>query len=152
MRKALDLARKAAALGEVPVGALVVQGGLHARPLKIVAKAHNLTESMQDPCSHAELLAIRAAAKKLKRWRLTDCTLIVTLEPCAMCAGAIVWSRIHRVIYAAADPKAGACGSVLMVASNAALNHRASLASGILADESSDLLKAFFKPKRGKKP
>ena len=144
MGLALKQAAAAAALDEVPVGAVIVHAG------KVIAQAHNLTESTQDPCGHAELLAIRKAAKKLKRWRLSDCTLYVTLEPCAMCAGAIVWSRMHRVVYGALDPKAGACGSVLMVAAHNRLNHKASLAGGVLARESSDLLQHFFKAKRKK--
>ena len=142
MGLAMKQAQKAAALDEVPVGAVIVQAG------QVVASAHNLTESRQDPCGHAELLAIRKAAKKLGRWRLTDCTLYVTLEPCAMCAGAIVWSRLARVVYGAKDPKAGACGSVLMVAAHGSLNHRASIAGGVLAAESSQLLVQFFKAKR----
>jgi tRNA(adenine34) deaminase len=144
MGLALKLAHKAHGLDEVPVGAVVVQDG------RVIASAHNLTESRQDPCGHAELLAIRKAAKMLGRWRLTDCTLYVTLEPCAMCAGAIVWSRMKRVVYGAKDPKAGACGSVMMVAAHGALNHRASLAGGVLAKESSELLVSFFKSKRKK--
>ncbi len=150
MRKALALARKAAEADEVPVGALIVQGPLDAaRPL-IIARAHNLTESRQDPCGHAEFLAIRKAARKLKRWRLNDCSLVVTLEPCAMCAGAAVWSRLRTVVYGAADPKAGACGSVLMVAANPKLNHRAALHGGVMAEESAALLKDFFRKKRTK--
>lgn len=144
MGLALTQAEKAYAMDEVPVGAVISCGA------KIVAQAHNLTESKKDPCGHAELLAIRKAAKKLGRWRLSDCTLYVTLEPCAMCAGAIVWSRIARVVYGAPDPKAGACGSVLNVAAHSKLNHRASLAGGVLAQESSDLLVKFFKAKRKK--
>jgi len=142
MGLALKQALKAYALDEVPVGAVVVAEG------KVIAAAHNLTRTRQDPSAHAELLAIRKAAKKLGRWRLNDCRLYVTLEPCAMCAGAIVWSRIARVVYGAKDPKAGACGSVLMVAAHGQLNHRASLASGVLARESSELLVKFFKAKR----
>jgi tRNA(adenine34) deaminase len=144
MGLALKEARKALALDEVPVGAVVVKG------LDVVARAHNLTESATDPCSHAELLAIRKAAKKLGRWRLNDCTLYVTLEPCAMCAGAVVWSRLARVVYAARDPKAGACGSVMMVAAHPRLNHKASLAGGVLGREASILLTQFFKAKRKK--
>jgi tRNA(adenine34) deaminase len=144
MGLALAQAHKALALDEVPVGAVIVQAG------KVVASAHNLTNLKTDPCGHAELLAIRKAAKKLKRWRLTGCTLYVTLEPCAMCAGAIVWSRLDRVVYGAKDPKAGACGSVLMVAANSSLNHRASLASGVRSAECAALLVQFFKSKRKK--
>ncbi|MES2200972.1 MAG: tRNA adenosine(34) deaminase TadA [candidate division FCPU426 bacterium] len=150
MHEALKLARQAAEKDEVPVGALIVQGFSLGKKAKVIARAHNLTESKHDPCGHAELLAIRAAAKKLKRWRLSDCTLVVTLEPCAMCAGAAVWSRLDRVVYGARDPKAGACGSVLQVASNSALNHRVSLASGVLEDACGELLRAFFRQKRKK--
>ena len=142
MGLALKEARKALALDEVPVGAVITHKG------KLIASAHNLTRTKQDPSAHAELLAIRKAAKKLGQWRLIDCHLYVTLEPCAMCAGAIVWSRVARVIYGAKDPKAGACGSVLMVAAHSQLNHRASLASGVLGRESADLLVQFFKSKR----
>jgi tRNA(adenine34) deaminase len=151
MRLALKLAAAAAKKDEVPVGALIVQGALDAKRPRIIARAHNLTESKQDPCGHAELLAIRKAAKKLKRWRLNDCTLIVTLEPCAMCAGAAVWSRLSRVVYGAKDPKAGACGTVLQVASHHALNHRVSLAGGILQHDCGAILQDFFKKKRNKK-
>lgn len=151
MRLALKLAGAAAKADEVPVGALIVQGDLDAKRPKIIARAHNLTQSKHDPCGHAELLAIRKAAKKLKRWRLNDCTLIVTLEPCAMCAGAAVWSRLSRVVYGAKDPKAGACGTVLQVASNHALNHRVSLAGGILQYECGEILQEFFKKRRMKK-
>ena len=142
MGLALKQARKAYDLDEVPVGAVVTCKG------EVVARAHNLTESRHDPCGHAELLAIRKAATRLGRWRLNDCNLYVTLEPCAMCAGAIVWSRIAKVVYGAQDPKAGACGSVLMVAAHNRLNHKASLAGGVLARESSELLVKFFKNKR----
>jgi len=150
MGLALGLARKAAQLDEVPVGALIVQGPLDAAKPLIVARAHNRTERDHDPCAHAELLAIRKAAKKLERWRLNDCTLIVTLEPCAMCAGAAVWARMGRLIYAAPDPKAGACGSVLDVAQNARLNHRIRVESGLRSAESGELLRAFFRAKRRK--
>jgi tRNA(adenine34) deaminase len=144
IRLALALAQKAYALDEVPVGAVLVQAG------RVIAKSHNLTQTKQDPCAHAEILAIRMAAKRLGRWRLNDCTLYVTLEPCAMCAGAIVLSRLARVVYGAADPKAGACGSLMMVAAHPRLNHQVSLAGGILGRDCSDLLVKFFKAKRKK--
>ncbi len=150
MGLALGLARKAARMDEVPVGALIVQGPLDVAKPVIVARAYNRTERDHDPCAHAELLAIRKAAQKLGRWRLNDCTLIVTLEPCAMCAGAAVWARMGRLIYAAADPKAGACGSVLNVAQNPKLNHRIKTESGLCAEESAELLRAFFRAKRNK--
>lgn len=150
MRRALKLAAKAASLGEVPVAAVLVQGPLDAARPKVLAQAHNLTETRPDPTAHAERLVLERAAKKLGRWRLNDCTLIVTLEPCAMCAGASVWARVGRIVYAAADPKAGACGSVLDVAAHPRLNHRIPVTGGVLAAESSQLLKDFFKAKRRK--
>ena len=148
MDLALAQARKAAAMDEVPVGAIIARGPLDAPKIEIVARAHNRTERDHDPCAHAELLAIRKAAKKLGRWRLNDCALIVTLEPCAMCAGAAVWARMGRLIYAAPDPKAGACGSVLQVASHEKLNHRIRMESGLREQESAELLRAFFRAKR----
>ena len=150
MRRALALARRAAALGEVPVGALLVQGPIDASRPAIVARAHNLTEKKPDPTAHAERLVLERAARRLGRWRLNDCTLVVTLEPCAMCAGAAVWGRVGRIIYGAPDPKAGACGSVLQVAHHERLNHRVSLQGGVLGAECSALLKAFFLAKRRK--
>ncbi len=148
MQRALRLARKAALAGEVPVGALLVQGPLEAARPKVIAQAHNLTETRPDPTAHAERLVLERAAKKLGRWRLNDCTLIVTLEPCAMCAGASVWGRVGRILYGAADPKAGACGSVLQVAEHPQLNHRIPVQGGVLADECAALLKSFFQAKR----
>lgn len=153
MQRALRLAQKAAARGEVPVGALLVQGPLDVARPKIIAQGHNLTESRTDPTAHAERLVLERAAKKLGRWRLNDLTLIVTLEPCAMCAGAAVWGRVGRIIYGAPDPKAGACGSVLQVAANDKLNHRIPTQGGVLETESAALLRSFFQAKRlkGKK-
>jgi tRNA(adenine34) deaminase len=148
MRRALALAAKGAALGEVPVAALIVQGPLDAKRPKILAQAHNRTETKPDPTAHAERLVLERAAKKLGRWRLNDCTLIVTLEPCAMCAGASVWGRVGRIVYGAADPKAGACGSVLDVAAHPKLNHRIPVTGGVLADECGAQLKQFFQAKR----
>ena len=148
MRRALKLAQRAAASGEVPVGALVVQGPLDGPRPKILAQAGNRTHTDQDPAGHAEMIALRRAAKKLGSWRLNDCTLIVTLEPCAMCAGAAVWSRIGKVIWGADDPKAGAAGSALTVLGNKKLNHRPPLQRGVLADECGRLLKDFFKARR----
>lgn len=144
MRQALKLAHRAAVLGEVPVGALVVQ----TETGRVLSRAHNTTESRFDPTGHAEVAALKRAAKKLGRWRLSDCTLVVTLEPCAMCAGASVWARIGRLVYGAADPKAGACGSVLQVASHRQLNHRIEVAGGVLAAECGEVLKAFFRQRR----
>ncbi len=148
MRLALALAAKGARAGEVPVAALVVQGSLHVAKPKILALAHNRVETDQDPTAHAERLVLARAAKKLGRWRLNDCTLIVTLEPCAMCAGAAIWSRIGRVIYGAQDPKAGACGSALQVLPHPRLNHRPPVQGGLLEEESGKLLRDFFKARR----
>ena len=148
MRQAMTLARRAARKGEVPVGALVVEGALNVSKPKILARAHNLTESRNDPAGHAEMIAIRRAAAKKKSWRLTDCTLIVTLEPCAMCAGVSVWGRVNKIIYGAEDPKAGACGSVLQVACHPGLNHRIELQGGVLSEECGQLLKDFFRAHR----
>jgi len=142
MRQALDQARRAAAVGEVPVGAVVVCDG---RP---VAAAHNRREIDQDPTAHAELIAIRAAAAKLGAWRLTDCTLYVTLEPCAMCAGAVVLARMVRLVYGATDPKAGACGSLMDIVRDDRLNHRVEVVAGVLADECAAVIKEFFAARR----
>jgi len=142
MREALKEARQAAAAGEVPVGAVIVKDG------KIRARGRNEREKKQDPCKHAELTAIQRAARVLGSWRLLDCTLYVTLEPCAMCAGAIVLARIPRVVYAAADPKAGACGSVLNILAEKKLNHRPEVTGGVLAAEAGQILKDFFKAAR----
>jgi tRNA(adenine34) deaminase len=148
MRRALRLAEKAAALGEVPVAALLVQGPLDVPRPRVIAQAHNLTETRPDPTAHAERLVLERGAKKLGRWRLNDCTLIVTLEPCAMCAGASVWGRVGRIVYGAADPKAGACGSVLDIAHHPRLNHRIPVQGGVLAADSGRLLQHFFQAKR----
>jgi tRNA(adenine34) deaminase len=150
MARALRLAQRAAALGEVPVGALLVQGPLDAARPKVLAQAHNRTESRPDPTAHAERLVLERAARKLGRWRLNDCTLIVTLEPCAMCAGAAVWGRLGRIVYGAPDPKAGACGSVLQVADHPQLNHRIPITGGVLQDDCGRLLRQFFQAKRRK--
>jgi tRNA(adenine34) deaminase len=142
MRRAIDLGRQAAALGEVPVGAVVYKGS------EIIAEAYNLRESASDPTGHAELLAISAAGKKLGEWRLTDCSLAVTLEPCPMCAGAMVNARLGRVIYGATDPKAGACHTLYRIPTDTRLNHRVEMIGGVLADECGQLLKDFFKQRR----
>lgn len=143
MKHALKLASQAAELDEVPVGCVVVDGHGH-----LVGEGFNERESLNDPTAHAEMIAIRNAAKNLIRWRLSDCTLYVTLEPCFMCAGAIVNSRIGRVVYAAQDPKAGACESLSNVLTDARLNHRCEVETGLLKDEAAQLLKTFFKLKR----
>jgi tRNA(adenine34) deaminase len=142
MAMALDEAAKAGFQGEVPVGAVVVRDG------ELVARAHNRTRQLGDPTAHAEAIALRNAAEKLGDWRLTDCTLYVTLEPCAMCAGAIVLSRIERLVFAAADPKAGMCGSLGNVVQDERLNHRVTLDSGVMAEEAGALLRDFFKDRR----
>lgn len=142
MKRAIELARNAAECGEVPVGALVVRDGL------VVAEAHNLTRTRNDPTAHAEMVAIREAAAKLGSERLAGCDLWVTLEPCAMCAGAIVHSRIARVYYAAPDPKGGAVESGARVFAQPECLHRPEIYTGIGEKESADLLRRFFKERR----
>jgi len=142
MRAALDEARRALDHADVPIGAVVVHDGA------IIAVAHNRREIDRDPLAHAEILALRAAAAHLGRWRLTGCTLVVTLEPCPMCAGALVNGRVDRVVYGTADPRAGACGSVLNVAADPRLNHRVEISAGVLADEAATLLRDFFAGRR----
>lgn len=150
MQRALKLAQRGAALGEVPVAALLVQGPLDAARPRILAQAHNRTETRPDPTAHAERLVLEHGARKLGRWRLNDCTLVVTLEPCAMCAGAAVWARLGGIVYGAADPKAGACGSVLQVAEHPRLNHRIPVLGGVLEEECARQLRDFFRAKRRK--
>ena len=142
IRAALREARAAAADDEVPVGCVVVHDGM------VIGRGHNQTETLQDATAHAEVVAIGAASSALGSWRLTGCTMYVTLEPCAMCAGAIVLARVPRLVYGAADPKAGACGSVLDVIHEPRLNHRVEVAPGVLAEECGELLRAFFAKKR----
>ena len=142
MRRALDEARAAERHGDVPVGAVVVRDGA------VIAARHNEREVSGDPTAHAEVLALRDAASVVGHWRLHDCTLYVTLEPCAMCAGAIVNARVARVVYAATDPKAGAVRSLYEIADDPRLNHRAVIDHGCGADESAALLKAFFAARR----
>lgn len=142
MREALRLAKMAADQGEVPVGAIVVRAG------RIIGRGWNRREAWGDPTAHAEMLAIREAARELGGWRLTGCTLYVTLEPCAMCAGAIVLARLDRLVYGADDPKAGAVGSLMNVVEDDRLNHRAAVVRGVEAASSARLLKAFFKQRR----
>ena len=142
MRAALDEARSAAASGDVPVGAIVVQGDV------AVARAANRTVRDQDPTAHAELLAIRLASAALTTWRLDGCTLYVTLEPCAMCAGAIQHARFKRLVYGTRDPKTGACGSVIDLMGDAKLNHHTEVIGGILAEQCGVLLTDFFKQRR----
>ena len=142
MRQALDLAREAAAQGEVPVGALVVKDGV------VVGTGFNLRETRQDATEHAEMAAIRAACAALGTWRLTGCELVVTLEPCLMCAGAIYQARLDRIWFGATDPKAGAMGSLYKVHEDVRLNHRLPVVGGVLEDECGAVLKAFFKERR----
>jgi tRNA(adenine34) deaminase len=142
MEVALDQAREAFALGEVPVGAVVVNDG------RIVSRAFNLRETRRDPTAHAERLAITLAGEALGTWRLDGCTLYVTLEPCPMCAGAIVLARIARVVYGAADPKAGACDSLYRIVADPRLNHRAVISRGVLAEPCGELLGRFFRERR----
>jgi tRNA(adenine34) deaminase len=142
MRLALREAERAAEHDDVPIGAVVVQGG------EVLAAARNERELRADPTAHAEVLALREASTKLGTWRLLDTVLYVTLEPCAMCAGAIVLARVPRVVFGADDPKAGATGSVLDVLAEPRLNHRPAVAGGLLAEESADLLRSFFAGRR----
>ncbi len=130
-------------MGEVPVGAVIVRGD------QVLAQAFNLRETLQDPTAHAERLALASAGQSLGTWHLEDCTLYVTLEPCAMCAGAIVLSRISRVVFGANDPKAGACVSLYQIASDPRLNHRAEITGGVLATECGEILTEFFQQRRG---
>jgi tRNA(adenine34) deaminase len=142
MRAALEEAVQSAAVGEVPIGAVL----MHEK--QIIARSHNYRESWQDPTAHAELIVIREAAKALGGWRLVDTTLFVTLEPCAMCLGAMILARIPRLVFGAKDPKAGACGSVLDFANDARLNHRIQVMEGVLAEDSQRLLAQFFRELR----
>jgi len=142
MARALDLAREAERAGEVPVGAIVVRGD------EVLGEACNRTIADADPTAHAEVLAIRAAGARTGDWRLTGTTLYVSLEPCAMCAGAIVLARVPRVVYAARDPKAGMAGSLGDLLRDERLNHRCEVLAGVGAEESAELLKAFFRARR----
>jgi tRNA(adenine34) deaminase len=145
MRVALREARRAFEEREVPVGAVVVQDG------RVVARAHNRPVHLNDPAAHAEILALRRAGRKLANYRLTDCTLYVTIESCAMCAGAIVQARMRRVVFGARDPKAGAGGSVLAVLNHPKLNHQAEVSFGVLADDCASILREFFRARRKNK-
>ncbi len=142
MRLALREAERASAHEDVPIGAVVERGG------ELIAAAHNERELRQDPTAHAEVLALREAARVLGSWRVLDATIYVTLEPCAMCAGAIVLARVSRVVYGADDPKAGACGSVLDVLADTRLNHRPEVLAGPLREECGELLRSFFAARR----
>lgn len=142
MRAAIELARQAATAGEVPVGAVVVQDGV------IIGRGSNQPIGRHDPTAHAEVVALRDAAQHLGNYRLTDCDLYVTLEPCCMCVGAMMHARIDRVFFGAADPKTGACGSVVNLFAESRLNHHAEVMGGMLADEAGKLLRQFFADRR----
>ena len=142
MAEALALAGAAAAAGEVPVGAVVVRDGV------VIGRGHNRPIASSDPTAHAEIVALREAAAAAENYRLPDCTLYVTLEPCVMCVGAMLHARLQRVVFGATDPKTGACGSAVALASEAKLNHQTAFEGGVCADECGALLKAFFAARR----
>ena len=142
MQEALEEAQKAFEEDEVPIGAVIVQNG------EILARAHNLREKLNDPTAHAELIAIRLAADKLNSWRLLDTTIYVTVEPCPMCAGAIVLARVRRLVFGAVDLKAGAAGTLMNLLDDARLNHQVEITGGVLEEESRKLLRTFFLQKR----
>lgn len=145
MLEALKEAKKAYDLGEVPVGAVIV------RNEEIIGRGYNLRETMKDPTLHAEIIAIKEAAKKLGGWRLIDSTLYVTIEPCSMCAGALVNSRIDNLVIGAKDPKMGACGSIINIVEHEKMNHKLNVTFGVLEDECSKIMKDFFKNLRAKR-
>lgn len=138
MRQALRQAQRASEAGDVPVGAVIVHNH------QVIARGYNQREMLHDPTAHAEMIAITSAAEHLGTWRLSGCSLYVTLEPCVMCAGAIYLARLDRLIYAADDPKAGACGSLYNIPADASLNHRPAVTAGVLAAESAQMLRDFF--------
>ena len=142
MQIALEEAAKAGAIGEIPIGAVLVINN------EIIAKGPNMRETWQDATAHAEVVVIQAACKKLKRWRLTGATLYVTIEPCPMCAGAIIMSRIERLVYGAPDSRAGACESLFNVVNNPALNHQVTVTAGIMSQECGKIVKDFMQDKR----
>lgn len=142
MRMAIEAAKTAEENGDVPIGAVIVHNG------QIVAKAYNQREQLQDPTAHAEIIALTQAAAALQSWRLIGCTMYVTLEPCPMCAGALVNSRIDRLVYGCDDPKAGACKTLYNIVQDERLNHRIDVISGVLADECAQLLSDFFSRRR----
>lgn len=145
MGKAIDQARRAEAMGEVPIGAVIVKDGA------VIARGHNLRESKQDPAAHAEMIAIRKAARKLSSWRLTGATLYVTLEPCTMCMGAVILSRLDRVVFGSHDPKGGAAGSLYDLSDDRRLNHSVVLTPGVRGAETSAMLSDFFSKLRAQK-
>jgi tRNA(adenine34) deaminase len=142
MQRALEQARAAVVVGEVPVGAVLVHGE------RLIAEAHNLTRTIDDPTAHAELVSIRSGALRLGTSRLLDTTLYVTLEPCAMCAGAMVLAKVRRLVFAASDPKTGMCGSLGCIVQDPRLNHRLEITSGVLAESAGTLLRDFFRVRR----
>ena len=142
MKEALKEAKKAYNKLEIPVGAIIVKDG------KIIARAHNIKEEKQDTTKHAEIIAIQKASKKLETWRLNDCEMYVTLEPCAMCAGAIIQARLKKLYIGTMDPKTGACGSVLNLLKDFKFNHNVELETGVLKDDCEQILKSFFKELR----
>ena len=142
MAEALKEAEKSANFDEVPVGAVIVKDG------KIIARGHNLRERSNDPTAHAEIMAIRKACKKLKSWRLEGCTIYVTIEPCSMCAGTILWTRIQRVVYGANDPKGGALGSSYNLFEVKNINHKVEITRGVLENRCAGLMTSFFRNKR----
>jgi tRNA(adenine34) deaminase len=142
MQRALEQARAAVSAGEVPVGAVLVHGE------RLIAEAHNLTRTIDDPTAHAEIVALRAGARRLGTTRLLDTTLYVTLEPCAMCAGAMVLAKVRRLVFAAADPKTGMCGSLGTIVQDARLNHRLEVTRGVLGEAAGELLRGFFRARR----
>jgi tRNA(adenine34) deaminase len=144
MRVALEEARHAAAAGDVPIGAVLVVGQ------SVLSRGRNQRENWQDPTAHAEMIALREAAETLQSWRLLDSTLYVTMEPCVMCVGAVILARVKRLVFAAADPKAGACGSIFNIPEERRLNHRIEVCSGILEQESRELLQEFFRTLRNR--
>lgn len=145
MRAAIEEAKKARSIGEVPIGAIIVLNG------KIIAKASNRRETEQNAVAHAEIIAIQEACRTLGTWRLENAELYVTLEPCPMCSGAIILSRIKKVVYGASDPKAGCAGTLMNLLSDARFNHQSEVVSGVLADECGELLSQFFRELRRKK-
>ncbi|MFN3486349.1 MAG: tRNA adenosine(34) deaminase TadA [Planctomycetota bacterium] len=146
MDEALRQAERAAAAGEVPVGAVIVKDG------RILARAHNQVETLRDATAHAEMIAITQAAERLENWRLEGAELYVTIEPCPMCAGALVLSRVARIVYGADDPIAGACGSVFNIVSEKRLNHRIPVVRGVRAERAADLIRSFFRARRAASP
>jgi tRNA(adenine34) deaminase len=144
MKQALQEAEKAFAMGEVPIGAVVVKGD------SVIARGHNLRETWKDPTAHAEIIAIREAAKVLGGWRLMGTTMYVTIEPCPMCAGALVNARVERLVYGAKDPKAGAVESIINIVQNEAFNHRMEVTAGILEEECAQIMRDFFRRLREK--